>query len=178
MLFGEGDMSGWGAAAVGSLISAALIGAGAFAVRYFRGKGGFVRDKAAATVTLSAEERKARREREDADRQARRDEEDADRKHEEAERKHDALMLKEYKQLVAELKAERAADREVIHEVRKEVYAVTNKLNACEIKLAVCERECSHRDERIAGLERALAAAGIAVDGGSKTRPALREDGR
>lgn len=142
-----GDMSGWGAAGVGSLMTATLIGVGTLVARYFRGKGGYAKDVADATVTVSAEERKARREHEDAQRQARRDEDDA-------ERRQESAILREYKTLVAEQKTDLAEQRELIHKLRDQMQVLTNEL-------AVCRAGRAKADERIAALEEALDEAKI-----------------
>ncbi len=145
-LFGE--MTGWGAAGVGSLATAILLGLGALAAKYFRAKGAYARDVAAARVVVSDADRKARREDEDADRKARREDEDA-------EHKRDNVTIRELKQLVEAYKQSHHENRDEIHELRDEMAALSNKL-------AVCEIQCARRDERITSLEDALTGAGIA----------------
>ncbi len=161
----------WGAAAIGGGIGTVISAAGVFAVRYFRGRGGYAKDVAEARVAVSAEERKARREQEDADRKARREQENTERavrrEEEDAERKEESAILKEYKQLVREQKTDLAEQRQLIHDLRDEMQALATDL-------ALCRAGRAKADERIAALEEALDDAGIAhrhwdpdaIDGG------------
>jgi hypothetical protein len=151
-------MGDWGAAAVGSLATALLLGAGAFAVKLYRARGGFAKDTAAATVAVSAEERKARREQEDAALAARRADEDA-------ERKQESAILKEYKQLAAEQREEIAEHRDLVHKLRDQMHAMglqfAKDLHQMGKELAACRQGRAKADERIASLEDALTQAKI-----------------
>lgn len=133
--------------AVCGVAAAVITAAGVFALRYYRGKGGYVRDVATARVAVTDAERKARREDEDAERAARR----AD---DEAERAREEDVLEEYKELVKALKRERAEDRQLIHELRDEMVERAAREAQCEVRLA-------RAFERIGALEDALVAAKI-----------------
>jgi hypothetical protein len=146
VLFAD-ELSGWGAAAIGSVATAVLAAVGTLVARWYMARGGYAKDVAAATVSVSDAERKARREQEDADRKNRREEEDA-------EHKRDNVTIRELKALVEAYKLSHRENRDEIHELRDGLATLSNKL-------AVCEVQCARRDERIGSLEDALTAAGI-----------------
>jgi hypothetical protein len=130
------EVTGWGAAGVGSLATAILLGLGALAAKYFRAKGGYAKDVAEAEAILAGQAREARRE------------DDA------AEAKRDNVTVKELKSLVEAYKQSHAESRQEIHELRDEMAVLSNKLTVCEVG-------CARRDERIAALEDALEEARI-----------------
>jgi hypothetical protein len=179
-------MGDWGAAAVGSLATALLVGAGAFAVKLYRARGGFAKDVAAATVIES----QVAREREDAARLARREQEETDRdarrEQEAAERRGQKNLISDQREAIESLKADRAADREEIHGLRETVGILSNKLTACQIELAVCKTElasCRADHKEQTELNRVIVAAlheagiKVLVPGASGTHRPLPGDG-
>lgn len=128
--------SEWGAAAIGGLIVAVIGAIGLLIQRWYKAKGLYLKDDAEATVTISIEQQRLRS------------------IEDQREKKQESDILKEYKQLVKEQKAEREEDRQLIHDLRDE-------LNAVKLGLAICKAGRAKADERIAALEEALKKEGI-----------------
>lgn len=147
---------------VGSLVTAALYGLGRLALYVYRGRGGYAKDVAAASVVVSESEHKVKRE------------------DEEAGRKQESAILREYKILVAEQKEDLADQREQIHELRGDLQTLNDKFTAAQIKLAVCEHDLmvckadrAQANERLAALEADRESRG----GPGPHRPLLSPEG-
>jgi hypothetical protein len=137
MLFADDGIGGWGAAAIGSAVTAVLTAAGVFVVRWFQGQGGYAKDAAGADKIRSAEQRAARKE------------------SAEIEDRREATTVTEYRALLARM-VERVDELE--REAKEERHKNRDELQALTSKLMVCEANHARVEGRLAVLEDILSA--------------------
>ena len=133
-------MEAWGAATLGSLITAVLGALGLFLVRIWRTR---------HSISLERDEAEHRQHRElSAD-----------------EQKREGVVVRELRALVEEVRRERIEDRRQLHELRNEWQqretAQQVREAAMQVEVAQCRADRARAFERIAALEEALENAGI-----------------
>lgn len=91
----------------------------------------------------------------------------------EIEDRRETHTNKEFRSLLAIQRKERQEDRELIHQLRNDVHALTMKVGACEVEKAIAKERHENAERRIAHLEKALRDAGINFNEGSAPHKSL-----